>query len=482
MIMDSFHNYTILMAFQYIYKYEGKKAISVERLKHYRKILLEEILDEYKNGKDCDYLQEVDQWSGEVSFKEINEDEALQDFLDKYEDYIYLNNNIVSLKENVIFEDISELIRQIRVKENVPSRFDIIHHNDKLMNALEISSIEKIINEYSKVEEMIENLYNKLFTEEDTEKIRKNIKSLLFIRLCFFTKIFKMPDYRVDAFRIISGSYGKKANKDYDYDKYPINLDLYEKEDLDFDNVLEDIDDRLFDINQYAIFGKNKNVLYLDKIENQLDNFDMSEYGLSFNPKEEIDPFKDYSDIIETDMLAREQFEEKCEAHPENVFEVHDSSDEFWIFYMNYLNNLDKYMSIYGETKELLLAKRRLLYAMDKPELMIYEQKNFEKELEKCKSIELDEDSFSFFVDEIYFMAKEVFMVPSDEYTIRKLLLVGTYYNLTNDVELKKIIEEFKNNTKYEFFYDIMINNCTNKNPEELSQDVKKLILRLNDK
>ena len=483
MIMDSFYNYTILMAFLYLYKYEGKKAISVEILKHYRKTLLEEILDVYKNGRGHNYLQEVDQWSGEVSFREINEEEALQDFLEEYEDYFYLDNDVVYLKDNISFDEISELEKQIRVNKNVPYRFDIIHDNEKLMNVLGISSIEKIINEYSKVEEKIENLYNKLFTLEDTEELRNSIKYLLFIRLGFFTRIFKMPYYRADAFRIISNFYsGKiydKNENDFNYDKSPINLDLWKKQYTDSDDLLEDIDDRIYDINQYAIFGKKKNVLYLNKIEEELDNFDMFEDEFNFGGIEEIDTLKDYSIMIETDMLAREQFEESCEAHPESVFEVYDPSDEFWVLYMNYLKNLNKFMSIYGETEDLLLAKRRLLYAMDKPELMIYEQKNFEKELEKCKSIELDEDPFSFFVDEIYFMAKEVFMLPSDEYTIRKLLLVGTYYNLTNDVELKKIIEEFKNNTKYEFFYDIMINNCTNKNPEELSQDVKKLILRL---
>ena len=82
---------------------------------------------------------------------------------------------------------------------------------------------------------------------------------------------------------------------------------------------------------------------------------------------------------------------------------------------------------------------------------MIFDQNNFDRELERTKTVELDEDSFDFFADEIYFMAQEAFMLPSDEYTIRKLILVGTYYALTKDKELRKIIEEFSNDSRYEF-------------------------------
>ena len=139
-------------------------------------------------------------------------------------------------------------------------------------------------------------------------------------------------------------------------------------------------------------------------------------------------------------------------------------------------------MKIYGENETLLFTKKRLLYVLDKPELMLYDENNFERELNKTKTIELDEEPFSFFYNEIFFIAQEVFMLPSDEYTIRKLLLVGTYYNLTKDSELKEIIEEFSDNPKYDFFYEIMINNCANKSYDNLSKDIKKLILKPTDK
>lgn len=482
MIIDDFYNYIIIMAFEKVYKYENKRSLSINKLKYFRSALLEEILNIYKNGQNHKYRQEVDMWHGEVSFKKIDENKALESFLEEYEEYFYLDNNIVYLKDNVSYSDISELLRQIRINENVPNRFDIVEDSEKLMSILEISTIEKVIAKYSQIEEKLETLYYKLFTNEDTKDLRNKIKSLLFIRCSFYMHINQMPEYKVAAFKRIANNYLNK-NDTVSYDKYPIDLKIWNEEYADPDDFLEDINDRVYDINQYAIFGKKKNFLYLNKICEDIENYYMSEYGFPFGTiEEEFDPLKDYTNEIETDILAEEQFEENFSSNPENFAMLHDPSDEFWILYMNYLNNLNNFMKIYGENETLLFTKKRLLYVLDKPELMLYDENNFERELNKTKTIELDEEPFSFFYNEIFFIAQEVFMLPSDEYTIRKLLLVGTYYNLTKDSELKEIIEEFSDNPKYDFFYEVMINNCANKSYGNLSKDIKKLILKPTDK
>ena len=178
MRIDNYYNYTILTAFEHLYKYENKKSISVETLKLFRRELLKEVLDIYKNGKGYEYLQERDQWQGEVSFTEIDEDMALKNFLEKYEEYFYLDNGIVHIYEEVSFHDLEELVRQIRVREQVPYRFDIIEHTKKLRDILGISTFDELINEYSKVEEKLENLYYKLYTPDDSEELRKKIKVL----------------------------------------------------------------------------------------------------------------------------------------------------------------------------------------------------------------------------------------------------------------------------------------------------------------
>ena len=477
MTIDNYYNYITLMTFEQLYKFEGKTSISVDTLNKLRNALLEEVIVNYKND-DYRYPQEIDRWQGEVSFSPINEQDALKEFLEEYEDYFFLENGKVIIKKGITFEDISELVQQIRINDNMSNRFNIIVDTPKLMRILGITTIEKTLTEYLQIEKQLESLYCKLYTAEDSASLRNRIKALLFIRLSVLTRITQMPSYRIDAFRLVSMNYNAE-NDTMLYDKYPINLELWNKEFADPDELGE-IDDRTYDITQYAIFGKMNNFLYMDKFHEDIDSYYMR--NCDFSSEIQIDPLKDYTDMIEKDTLAQERFEAEYEAHPENFYTLHDPSDEFWVLYINYLNNLNRFMSIYGESEELLLAKRRLIYALDKPELMIFDQNNFDRELERTKTVELDEDSFDFFADEIYFMAQEAFMLPSDEYTIRKLILVGTYYALTKDKQLREIIEEFSNDSRYEFFAEIMLNNCANKNPYSLSGDAKKLILKQTDK
>lgn len=477
MTIDNYYNYITLMTFEQLYKFEEKTSISVNTLNELRNALLEEVIVNYKNG-NIRYPQEIDRWQGKVSFSPINDNDALEEFLEEYEDYFLLENDKIFIKEGITFEDISELVRQVRVNDNISHRFDIIDGTPKLMRILGITTIEKFLIEYLQIEKQLESLYCKLYTAEDSASLRNKIKALLFIRLSFFSRISQMPSYRIDAFRLVSINYNDE-NDTIRYDKYPINMELWKKEFADPDE-LGDIDDRTYDITQYAIFGKMNNFLYMDKFYEDIDSYYME--NCAFSSEIQIDPLKDYTEMIETDMLAQEKFEADYEAHPENYYTLHDPSDEFWVLYINYLNNLNRFMSIYGESEELLLAKRRLIYALDKPELMIFDKNNFDRELERTKTVKLDEDPFDFFIDEIYFIAQEAFMLPSDEYTIRKLILVGTYYALTKDNELREIIEEFSDDSRYEFFAEIMLNNCANKNPDSLSEDAKKLILKQTDK
>lgn len=477
MVLDEYYNYVTLNAFQMLYEFENKRSISIKLLHDFRNKLLDEIIDVYQNGKEHNYFQSVDQWEGEVTFKRRDEQEALDEFLDEYEEYFILKDGIIYLKENVDYNTIEELMRQIRVRENMPYRFEIAKDTPEIFDLLGIKSIENIIVDYLKVEEQIEDLYNKLYTKEDSPELRNQIKTLLLYRFSFFYKLSQMPNYRVSAFRTVLINY--QGDNYIEYDKSPINIKKWTEEycyQEDLDNPFEDIDERIYDINQYAIFGKIKNKLNISKFEEDLNSFYFSDES---NPNmEELDSTIDYSDIIETDVIALEEFEEIKQEVPESIAYFYNPDDEFFALFMNYINNLNKFMETYGETEELLLAKKRLLYALDKPEMMLFEEENFQRELEKTKEAEIDEESFDFFMSEIDFISQEIFEVPCDEFTIRKLLFIKTYYELTKDDDLKENIEEYNNHPNFKFFYDLMINDVQNTQKDNLPPDVRKLIYK----
>lgn len=232
----------------------------------------------------------------------------------------------------------------------------------------------------------------------------------------------------------------------------------------------------LYDTPQYAIFEKEKNDLHMSKLDDELEDLSLKVESPDSFP--EMDPTKDYTDIIETALKAEEQFEDSFLEHPENFATICDTSDEFWVLYITYLSNLNHFMDIYGASEELLFAKRWLLYALDKPTAMLFDEKRFKRFLEEASSIELDDDPFSFVTDEVYFMVQEAFMIPSNEYTIRKLLFVGTYYSLTEDEELREIIEEYRDDPRFKIFYEIMINNCSSQSSKGLTEDIKKFVLK----
>lgn len=474
MVIDEFYNYITLMTFEILYKYEDKKSISVDKLKTFRNALFEEVLDIYKNNdRGHNYLQEEDKWQGEVTFNRVDEEEGLSLFLEEYDNYFYLDKGVVSLKENVTYDDVFELLRHVRVSQKVPNRFRIVEDNKHLMGILGVSTVEKAIEKYSKIEEKLENLYNKLFTSQDNEGLRKEIKKYLFMRFSFFHYVSKLPYYKVEAFQRTAINYS--AERTAEYDKCPIDLNLWESEYADPEDIYEHIEDRIYDMYQYAIFGKKKQTLHLDKIEEELNT--LCFFGLN---EEEFDFTKDYSDVIETDILANIQFEEAYEKNSDNFATLHDPSEEELVFFMNYLNKINNFMAYYEESEDLLSAKRRLLYVLDNPDLVIFNENNFNKVLNDTKSIELDEDPFWFFEGEIYFMVQEVFLTLPNEFTIRKLLLVSTYYDLTKDDELKEVIEDFKTDSKYEFFYDVMFNDGVDKRVD-LSENIKQLIFTKGD-
>ena len=71
-----------------------------------------------------------------------------------------------------------------------------------------------------------------------------------------------------------------------------------------------------------------------------------------------------------------------------------------------------------------------------------------------------------------------MFRVPYDEYTIRKLLLVSTYYNLTRSYKILEIVNSYSNHPRYKLFYDIIINNCEITDSKEFKEQVQKLTLK----
>ena len=88
---------------------------------------------------------------------------------------------------------------------------------------------------------------------------------------------------------------------------------------------------------------------------------------------------------------------------------------------------------------------------------------NIDKAIEKIEDIEINEDSFVGLHDEMVFMASEIFEVGNNKYTLRKLLMLATFYDITKCEDIVDVINGYKNNSNYSYFCDIIFGDSNNK-------------------
>ena len=76
--------------------------------------------------------------------------------------------------------------------------------------------------------------------------------------------------------------------------------------------------------------------------------------------------------------------------------------------------------------------------------------------MEKTKEFDLEAEDFDFVEDEVRFMADEVFMTETNENTIKKLLFISTYYELTKDKKIVRILNKHSNKDNFATYSDII--------------------------
>jgi len=256
------------------------------------------------------------------------------------------------------------------------------------------------------------------------------------MRAIFLTNICQNADHIIDAFRLES-SRVYESDSSYKYSKTPIDLELWRKSNYYNEDGIGDIDDRIYDIFQYAIFGKTS--LVSKKTNEMLQNL----YFYRDENNNEPELLEDY---FSEDLTFSENLDD------DNTCYIVDNEETDLAFYLTYLHKLNQYIKKYGESVDLIDTKNRLLYALDMPRLCLFKQEKFIQELEKVKEFELEPEDFDFFEDEVRFMADEVFMTETDKNTIKKLLFISTYYELTKDKKIVKILNKHsdkKNFAKY---------------------------------
>lgn len=426
-------NYINLLAFITLLKYENKRGIKINTLQKYHQILLEEVIKDY-NNKNAIYYNDVDNWKGTINFF-INEQNNLNNFLNEFSHLFYIAEDTIYLHEEIGFEELMQQEIMMRTEQCISNRFLSVSDNSRLFDLLNINQIKSVIEKYIKIEQEIEKTYSKLNNNVDNV-LKQKLTKLLFTRAIFLTNICQNADYIIDAFRLESYRI-YELDSSYEYIKAPIDLELWKQSNYYNEDDIGDIDDRIYDIFQYAIFGKTS--LVSRKTNEMLQNLYFYE-----------DKNNNQSELLE------DYFSEDLVFDDDNEYYIVDNEETDLAFYLTYLHKLDSYIKKYGESTDLINTRNRLLYALDMPKLCLFKQENFIQEWKKTKEFELEAEDFDFVEDEVKFMVDEVFMTETDENTIKKLLFISTYYELTKDKKIVKILNKHSHNSNFATYSEII--------------------------
>ena len=360
------YDYINLLAFLNVMKYENNRSIKVKDLNNYRVLLLDKVLEEYKNP-DITFMAEEDRWEGEVTFSYVDEKKALRDFLNRYDYILYLDGDTIYLNDDVDYKSLNHEVIELKREEEIGHRFGAASYHKELLKVLGINKIETFLKRFLKVEEETEKCYMDLFSSRSNFS-NKIMKKNLLMRTILLNNLRNSQLQYVDAFRLVASDLYYDGDS-YEYDIYPLSMDLMEEcgiSEGDKDELFNTVDDRLYEIYQYAIFGNES--LSLQKVWEMIDNlyfFEMPvEVGTLLLDDSE-DDLEEY-DEEDYDYDEDEDSVDIDEDKDRDGYFICDSTLEDNIFYLNYVDKLDKYMMEYGDDDELLRVKKRLLYELER--------------------------------------------------------------------------------------------------------------------
>lgn len=352
-------------------------------------------------------------------------------FLSEYEDYFQMEENIITLDDDVSIDKLKYLIEEVTYNYDVQfiiQIYNIISNNYCFLEILGININTQVYDFMLKLEEELEKeyldfCYYDLFYEEERYQKIKKIKLLKII---------------IDTMYInVNNSFDVVDNKNLL--KYAKNSSRSMK---DEERLLQIFDNPPFN-QEYLLNNALDRAIFI--------NEPVSKYVLSSKMETS---FKKKNKSFNMDDMARLNF---------------------YLMYLKLLNNEINRVLNDDVKDELMITKYRLMYAIDS----IYDLMNFNKE-EEIININ---HGYGFIVPNVYFYAFEILCCSDSNYKINgtndknvityyfniiKKLYIEAYYKLTGN---ENIINNIKNNSFYgvnkistELFNSFIIDDNIKKN------------------
>ena len=484
--MKNYFDFIMFLAFEVLLEYENKRGISINKLHNYRIEIIKKNLDYYSrfDGFDDEEFEEKLKAFHKLNMDMTEEEEIrnFEKFIVDNSDYFDYKNGIITLKTGVTLDELKNKkfeLESYNDRDDILicgaflSFFDSIECLDILESGDKIKQfVLRLVND----EKIVENAYQ-IYSEVDMPVEIKKLIASINLRLSL---IGNLPE-----------------DKMRNYTRVLMHIKDPEKEGEDFWLISEKIirTDEFYNLNNYidsildnkyqrAIFDSG--TLAYDRLNQSVDA--MWTY-LTPNEVMELEP-------VDAEAMI-ESMEEKIEQQSEYVDEFDDieeivelDNDEFdkiedylhdkmvyMLFYLNYIQKINDYQNRFGTNEVLERAKKRLLYVLDAYGDNLYYEKNLNTALTSVsiKDIDLKEDFYDYYVISRLFLVDILEGFIDDDKTLRKMIFVSTYYDLTKDKRIEKIINKYKNTEIGEKIYDTIFSHNYIQFNTTSSQRIKKL-------
>ena len=437
--------YTTLYTFYLILRFGDKRSIKIRNLFNSRKELLDQVLNDYYEGKCSNYNIEND-WEGNIKFEEISNEEGLKELLNIYPEIFFQLDDEIVISDEIEMEDILIMLKEFDMPT---SRFNTASDSEKFYKSIGITKIFEDRKKYEdfgyKLEKEIENAYM-------NNASSKKLKLLLYKRFVFlFNVALNNKKYILEYHNIpndenkgipIDDNFDFYLNSEYikNNEEYPIDKDLYIKSEFyeDFNDTFNPIQVIIDEPYHYSIFGKGP--LYDSRYSQSFSQLSMSEMI-------DDDPMIDDIDLPSFDEIELEDGNQYATFN----CDIEEEEFAFYVVYIKKLNDL-----IEQGRFELINVRNRILYMIDDIKYCLFDKQYLEKHYEQSINYELEEDSFEYFTNEAKYLIEDVFDGRAGK-TIEKLLIVATYYEITKDKEIVEVLNRYKNNCMYEEYSKIIL-------------------------
>lgn len=407
-------------------------------------------------------------------------------FINDNGEFFYYKDGVISLRQGIIYENLYQTYFDFDLYNDIADKIicgELIgnHDNIKCLDILGTKKIKdyvyKIINDEKKIESAYQ-IYTGIELKQNIQKILNYVSYRLAL-------IGNLKNDKLRCYHRTILNYGH-----YDLDSKGKEIWLLS------DNLMKK--DKFYNLNSkyidYIVSNKFQRAIFdagtlvydkLDDILSAIWSYREPNAQLEIEP---VDP-DETSLLIEEGMEQLESYDDEFEDNEEIDFDEYEEKDDLnqielylndkninLAFYLNYINHLNEFLENFGNNEILEKSKSKLLYLLDAYGDNLYIKENFINIMNKVSMVKIDykEDFYDFYVISRLFLVDVLEGWIHDDMTLRKMIFVSTYYELTKDRRIKRIINKYRETEIGDIISKIVLEGDYSKLNSEMIQSQKK--------